>query len=53
VKNDEVIGDIQLRVTAMKPFFFENAGWNFEGILKNLFLEDGIGKDYLSFAKSS
>ena len=29
---------------------FEKAGWNFEGTLKNLFIEDGISHDYLSFA---
>lgn len=31
---------------------FEKAGWNFEGTLKNLFVEDGVGRDYLSFAKT-
>jgi RimJ/RimL family protein N-acetyltransferase len=31
---------------------FEKAGWNFEGTLKNLFLEGGVGHDYLSFAKT-
>jgi len=31
---------------------FEKAGWNFEGVLKNLFLEDGIGHDYRSYAKT-
>jgi RimJ/RimL family protein N-acetyltransferase len=29
---------------------FEKAGWNFEGTLKNLFIEDGVSHDYLSFA---
>jgi RimJ/RimL family protein N-acetyltransferase len=29
---------------------FEKAGWNFEGALKNLFMVDGQGHDYLSFA---
>lgn len=31
---------------------FEKAGWIFEGTMKNLFLEDGVGHDYLSFAKT-
>jgi len=31
---------------------FEKAGWSFEGTMKNLFLEDGVGHDYLSFAKT-
>lgn len=31
---------------------FEKAGWSFEGTMKNLFLEDGVGRDYLSFAKT-
>ena len=31
---------------------FEKAGWSLEGTLKNLFLEDGVGHDYLSFAKT-
>ena len=29
---------------------FEKAGWNFEGILKALFIEDGKPCDYYSFA---
>lgn len=29
---------------------FEKAGWNFEGVLKKLFMEDGKGVDYYSFA---
>jgi len=29
---------------------FEKAGWNYEGTLKNLFIEDGVSHDYLSFA---
>jgi RimJ/RimL family protein N-acetyltransferase len=31
---------------------FKKAGWAFEGILKNLFMEDGKGHDYLSYAKT-
>ena len=29
---------------------FEKAGWNFEGVLKALFVEDGVPHDYYSFA---
>jgi RimJ/RimL family protein N-acetyltransferase len=29
---------------------FEKAGWNFEGVLKALFVEDGNPHDYYSFA---
>ncbi len=29
---------------------FEKAGWQFEGILRNLFMVDGVGHDYYSFA---
>jgi RimJ/RimL family protein N-acetyltransferase len=29
---------------------FEKAGWKFEGILKALFVEDGVPHDYYSFA---
>jgi RimJ/RimL family protein N-acetyltransferase len=31
---------------------FEKAGWSFEGTMKKLFLKDGVGHDYLSFAKT-
>jgi RimJ/RimL family protein N-acetyltransferase len=31
---------------------FDKADWHFEGTLKNLFIEDGVGRDYLSFAKT-
>ena len=31
---------------------FEKAGWEYEGRLKKLFIEDGVGVDYLSFAKT-
>jgi len=31
---------------------FEKAGWSFEGTMKNLFLENSVGHDYLSFAKT-
>ena len=31
---------------------FMKAGWNFEGTLKNLFVIDGIGHDFLSYAKT-
>jgi RimJ/RimL family protein N-acetyltransferase len=30
---------------------FKKAGWEFEGRLKKLFMQDGVGVDYLSFAK--
>jgi RimJ/RimL family protein N-acetyltransferase len=29
---------------------FEKAGWNFEGVLKALFIEDGVPRDYYSYA---
>jgi RimJ/RimL family protein N-acetyltransferase len=29
---------------------FEKAGWNFEGVLKALFIEDGLPHDYYSYA---
>jgi RimJ/RimL family protein N-acetyltransferase len=29
---------------------FEKAGWKFEGVLRALFLEDGVPHDYYSFA---
>lgn len=29
---------------------FEKAGWNFEGVLKALFIEDGTPRDYYSYA---
>ena len=29
---------------------FEKAGWKFEGILRSLFMVDGVGHDYFSFA---
>ena len=29
---------------------FEKAGWKFEGVLKALFIEDGVVHDYYSFA---
>lgn len=29
---------------------FEKAGWNFEGVLKALFVEDGVPHDYYSYA---
>ena len=29
---------------------FEKAGWRFEGILKSLFMDDGVGRDYFSFS---
>lgn len=29
---------------------FEKAGWNFEGVLKALFIEDGVPHDYYSYA---
>jgi RimJ/RimL family protein N-acetyltransferase len=29
---------------------FEKAGWNFEGVLKALFIEDGAPHDYYSYA---
>ena len=35
--------------TAMRRAF-EKAGWNFEGVLKALFIEDGVPHDYYSFA---
>jgi len=31
---------------------FEKAGWEFEGRLKKLFMQDGVAIDYLSFAKT-
>jgi RimJ/RimL family protein N-acetyltransferase len=31
---------------------FKNAGWEFEGRLKKLFMQDGVAVDYLSFAKT-
>lgn len=31
---------------------FKKAGWEFEGRLKKLFLQDGVAIDYLSFAKT-
>lgn len=31
---------------------FKKAGWEFEGRLKKLFMQDGVGIDYLSFAKT-
>ena len=35
--------------TAMRRAF-EKAGWNFEGVLKALFIEDGVPHDYYSYA---
>jgi RimJ/RimL family protein N-acetyltransferase len=35
--------------TAMRRAF-EKAGWKFEGVLKALFIEDGVPRDYYSFA---
>ena len=29
---------------------FEKAGWKFEGVLKALFIEDGVPRDYYSYA---
>lgn len=29
---------------------FEKAGWKFEGVLRSLFLEDGVPQDYYSYA---
>jgi RimJ/RimL family protein N-acetyltransferase len=31
---------------------FKSAGWEYEGRLKKLFLQDGVAVDYLSFAKT-
>jgi RimJ/RimL family protein N-acetyltransferase len=31
---------------------FKNAGWEYEGRLKKLFVQDGVAIDYLSFAKT-
>jgi predicted acetyltransferase len=31
---------------------FKTAGWEFEGRLKKLFIQDGVAFDYLSFAKT-
>ena len=31
---------------------FSKVGWNFEGILKSYFIEDGVAKDYLSYSKT-
>ena len=31
---------------------FEKAGWEFEGRLKKLFMQNGVAFDYLSFAKT-
>ena len=31
---------------------FKSAGWEYEGRLKKLFLQDGVAIDYLSFAKT-
>lgn len=31
---------------------FDKAGWEFEGRLKKLFIENGIATDYLSYAKT-
>ena len=31
---------------------FEKADWHFEGTLKNLFIDAGVGRDYLSFTKT-
>jgi len=31
---------------------FSKVGWNFEGILKSYFVEDGVAKDYLSYSKT-
>ena len=35
--------------TAMRKAF-EKAGWKFEGVLKALFIEDGVPHDYYSYA---
>jgi RimJ/RimL family protein N-acetyltransferase len=29
---------------------FEKAGWKFEGVLRALFLEDGVPQDYYSYS---
>jgi RimJ/RimL family protein N-acetyltransferase len=29
---------------------FEKAGWKFEGVLRALFIEDGVPQDYHSYA---
>jgi GNAT superfamily N-acetyltransferase len=44
-------GSTEISNIAMRRAF-EKAGWNFEGTQKNLFIEEGIGHDYLSFAKT-
>jgi len=31
---------------------FKSAGWEYEGRLKKLFLQDGVATDYLSFART-
>jgi RimJ/RimL family protein N-acetyltransferase len=31
---------------------FKKAGWEYEGRLKKLFVQDGVAIDYLSFAKT-
>ncbi|QLL25396.1 N-acetyltransferase [Actinobacteria bacterium IMCC26103] len=44
-------GSTDVKNIAMRRAF-EKASWIFEGTMKNLFLEDGVGHDYLSFAKT-
>jgi RimJ/RimL family protein N-acetyltransferase len=44
-------GSTEVENIAMKRAF-EKANWTFEGTLHNLFKVDGIGRDYLSFAKT-
>ena len=44
-------GSTEVSNVAMRRAF-EKAGWSFEGIQKNLFFKDGVGHDYLSFAKT-
>ena len=45
-------GSTEVENIAMKRAF-EKANWTFEGTLHNLFKVDGIGRDYLSFAKTN
>ena len=46
---------IALRDQPMKTMLqcaeaFEKAGWKFEGVLRALFIEDGVPHDYYSYA---
>lgn len=49
VFRDEFVGDLQIR-QCLKTMPDGVAGFRFEGIQESLFIEDGIARDYASYA---